>query len=339
MIVDNKGLRYVDGYKECIIHSDANVPTMSGSFNYQWKIPYENNSICTIFNSCVLYYYINITASFNTTNHYTLSESGIELKLNETYKTESFNDGINLAAISFKLTKNDFDGNFIIEISSYGQDSTTINIVVADVSIKYQSDLYDLQVENNQINIGKDLSVRGDVSIGGSLTIPSDKGIEIGELTGGSINIGAMTGGKVSIGNLSSGNVYIDKLGYYLNPINITYYNNIPYAVKKDSFQPHVFYRIKYRATGASNFNNAVIMFETRNSLSSGVNIGGTWGSADHILIAVFMNSSGALCKWDDCSYITFLATEGLSKIALISEIMEVNLIPLHISFATMFEQ
>lgn len=339
MIVDNKGLRYADGYKECIVSSYADVPIMSGAFNHQWKIPYETNSICTIFNSCELYYHINITASYNTTYYYTLSESGIELALNKTYTTESFDDGTGLATISFVLTKNDVDENFIIKISSNCNDSTKVNISIATVTIEYQSDLYDLQVENNQINIGKDLSVRGDVSIGGSLTIPSDKSVNIKELQSGSILIESMTGGKVSIGNLSSGGVYIDKLGYYLNPINITYHNDLPYAVTKDSFKPHIFYRIKYRATGATNFNNAVIMFETTNSLSSGINIGATRNNADHILIAAFVNSSEELSTWNDCSFIRFLAIDRSGKFNVISEIMEVNLIPLHIYFRTMFDE
>lgn len=81
-----------------------------------------------------------------------------------------------------------------------------------------------LKIEKELTSISKNLSVGGDVSIGGSLTVPSDKGIEVGELAGGSIDIGTMTGGSIDIDTMTRGSIRVHSMqkGYiHITPANV----------------------------------------------------------------------------------------------------------------------
>ena len=84
-----------------------------------------------------------------------------------------------------------------------------------------------------------DVNMEGDVSIGGSLTIPSDKNIvvntienstvNIGEMKGGSVNIDSLNGGSISILNKSKGSINIQDIS------NIRVDNIIEVYTKNDT--------------------------------------------------------------------------------------------------------
>lgn len=248
-----------------------------------------------------------------------------------TLHSNTMNNQLKPTSLSVTVTKQSDSVEFKYQLTNPSLTNVSTEFEV-DITIVYDGFREDIIFTGQTIdfhkpvNYNKNVSIGGDVSIGGSLTIPSDKSVIINELQSGSISIQSITGGDV----------YINKLGYYMNPIDIG--DDASWVLSKDFFEPHVFYRIKYKAYESTTFNNAVIMFETTNTGTGGINIGGTTGSADGILIAGYINSDGQACKWDDCSQIMFTTYKG-GEMTLVGEIMEVNLIPLHLSFRTMFDE
>ena len=88
--------------------------------------------------------------------------------------------------------------------------SNSLTGVTATIYFKVST--HDIIFTNTNISITKPVSFGGDVSIGGSLTIPSDKGLNVNKLTGSSINIESVKGGSVNISAIQGGAVNINAI-------------------------------------------------------------------------------------------------------------------------------
>lgn len=68
-----------------------------------------------------------------------------------------------------------------------------------------------------------DVNMEGDVSIGGSLTIPSDKSIIVNTIESGTIDVDRMNGGSININSMNGGSINIlNKLNGSINTQNIS---------------------------------------------------------------------------------------------------------------------
>lgn len=86
------------------------------------------------------------------------------------------------------------------------------SMAVVEATVYYTIAANDINFTSTSISITKPVSFGGDVSIGGSLTIPSDKGLEVGELTGSNINIGSVKGGGINISAIQGGTININAI-------------------------------------------------------------------------------------------------------------------------------
>lgn len=192
MIVNNNGLRYVKDYEESTVHSSASFLIIGNNVTneYEWKIPFEKYGIAIDSVDCSLDYELYIRG--NRTDY-----GRTELTLNSNATEIAVNTGEGTAPIKLSLKNIEGDPNFIIEISGNNPSEYDVELKIIEASIGYKAEVYDLEVGNNQVNIGKDLSVwgdaslGGDVSIGGSLTAPviTSSKARINELQGDEIKI------------------------------------------------------------------------------------------------------------------------------------------------------
>lgn len=93
---------------------------------------------------------------------------------------------------------------------------TTITLENAVVHYNYEGHNNVIEIDQDSVQLYKNttahgaLVVGGDVSIGGSLTIPSNKSIVVDKLESGSVVISSMTGGSVIISNKTGGTAQIN---------------------------------------------------------------------------------------------------------------------------------
>lgn len=203
MIVTKDGLKYGAQSTEYTIDGKLDQDVSIYDSPYNWKIPYDDGVVDANFTSCRLDYEFTIQTEHGVV---TCIGQDVPLELDQTYE-DTINDGGGTASINITLTKNDNDKNFIITIQ-FNSVVASIEHVDLTTTIKYQYDPYHLLLKTvGEAEIHGNLDIRGDVSIGGSLTIPSDKGLKVEELTGSSIDIGAMTGGSININAITGGSL------------------------------------------------------------------------------------------------------------------------------------
>ena len=125
----------------------------------------------------------------------------------------------------------DKNSSFTWEDPSYGKYGATIQYTseisetLGKIKITFETALpkgFNLTYAHLIVDfIVYDVNVEGDVSIGGSLTIPSDKNIVVNTIENSTVNIGEMKGGSININSLNNGNVKVNNIqGGTLNILN-----------------------------------------------------------------------------------------------------------------------
>lgn len=210
MIVNSDGLRYVKDYEECTVSSTVSVQISNSS--YEWKIPFEKYSTKIELISCELEYQTYFKGKLD-------DQDRIALTLNSTTPTRikvDTDEDLGYVWINLFLKNTEDEPNFIIEISGDNNSSNYQIELKADVFIKYKAEVYDLKVEDNQANIGKNLSVWGDASIGGDVSIGGNLS------TGGSLTAPMITGSKASINELQCDEIKIESVIKCKKTITVT---------------------------------------------------------------------------------------------------------------------
>jgi hypothetical protein len=139
---------------------------------------------------------------------------------------------------------------------------------------------------NGTLTCDSSVTMGGDVSIGGSLTVPSNKGIKADKLTGSKIDIGTMTGGEINIGSAEGGTIVIN------HPVaNRSTYTETYFDFDINSFSSNNLIPIASNPGKYADFNDSVVVNDSllkNNSL--------------YVVIATMKNGSkiGGLFYYDD---------------------------------------
>lgn len=144
--------------------------------------------------------------AFSSETTYDAFSYGGYITLEKPFTITVKNDFIIKVTVGINHTKGEI--TFTVSAAPSGEIGTLLLVTrwEIDLSLTFDADYAYLDVKEGFINIG------GDLSIGGSLTVPSNKGIIVNNLQGGSIKINQVTGGEIDIDSLKGGEINIDEL-------------------------------------------------------------------------------------------------------------------------------